>query len=120
MLRAKEFWLAFISDQDVSNFKWTVKDETLESIFSQVIDSSHKMKIKFSSFSEDELIQVLHLTRSWGKNDLCRYEYIMHVINHSTYHRGQIITMARTLGITNGIPGTDYNFFHLPVSQTAL
>jgi len=35
----------------------------------------------------------------------------MHVINHGTYHRGQIITMARSLGVTHGIPKTDYNLY---------
>jgi len=31
---------------------------------------------------------------------------IMHCMNHSTYHRGQIITLLRELGATE-IPGTD-------------
>jgi uncharacterized damage-inducible protein DinB len=35
---------------------------------------------------------------------------ILHVINHASYHRGQIVTMARTLGVTNP-PRTDYVYF---------
>ena len=35
------------------------------------------------------------------------WQIVMHCMNHSTYHRGQIITMMRTLGITDVIP-TDY------------
>ena len=34
------------------------------------------------------------------------WQMIMHCMNHSTYHRGQIITMIRELGITT-IPDTD-------------
>lgn len=34
------------------------------------------------------------------------WEMIMHCMNHSTYHRGQIITLLRELGVTE-IPGTD-------------
>ena len=34
-------------------------------------------------------------------------EMIMHTINHSTFHRGQLITMCRQLNITP-IPRTDY------------
>jgi len=34
------------------------------------------------------------------------WEMIMHCMNHSTYHRGQIITLLRELGATE-IPGTD-------------
>lgn len=32
---------------------------------------------------------------------------LQHVVNHSTYHRGQIITMLRNLGVTQ-LPSTDY------------
>ena len=35
---------------------------------------------------------------------------ILHCINHSTFHRGQIITMLRNLGVTE-LPSTDYIAF---------
>lgn len=38
------------------------------------------------------------------------YETLLHVFNHSTYHRGQLITMMRTLGL-NTIPATDFAVF---------
>ena len=36
-----------------------------------------------------------------------RFTMILHCIQHSTYHRGQIVTMGRSLGMTNP-PNTDY------------
>ena len=38
------------------------------------------------------------------------YEMILHLFNHQTYHRGQIVTMFRQLGIDK-IPGTDFGIF---------
>ena len=38
------------------------------------------------------------------------WESVHHCMNHSTYHRGQIVTMLRQLGITN-IPSTDFISF---------
>ena len=35
------------------------------------------------------------------------FETVLHVFNHSTYHRGQLVTMLRQLGVTN-IPQTDF------------
>jgi uncharacterized damage-inducible protein DinB len=32
---------------------------------------------------------------------------LLHVFNHGTYHRGQLVTMLRQLGIEN-IPATDF------------
>jgi uncharacterized damage-inducible protein DinB len=38
------------------------------------------------------------------------HEVVLHVFNHGTYHRGQLITMMRQLGETNP-PPTDYIYF---------
>ncbi len=38
------------------------------------------------------------------------WESVHHCMNHSTYHRGQIVTMLRQLGITK-IPSTDFITF---------
>jgi uncharacterized damage-inducible protein DinB len=38
------------------------------------------------------------------------YEMIHHCMNHSTYHRGQLVMMARQLGIEK-VPSTDMIFF---------
>jgi uncharacterized damage-inducible protein DinB len=35
------------------------------------------------------------------------YQMLMHVFNHNTYHRGQLVTMLRQLGQTK-IPETDF------------
>lgn len=112
ILRGQKFWLAFISEEDISNFNWAVRNGDVENILNELDTVSTKIKLKFSSFTDEELQHKLELNTRWVKNKLSRYEYMMHVINHSTYHRGQIITMARTLGITEGVVNTDYNFFN--------
>lgn len=40
------------------------------------------------------------------------FEIIQHCLNHSTYHRGQIVSIARNLGL-NDAPSTDYMFYVL-------
>ncbi|MBL0256882.1 MAG: hypothetical protein IPQ03_04840 [Bacteroidetes bacterium] len=70
------------------------------------------MEKLFLTYTNNELTEEIELNMSWSKNKLSRYEYIIHVINHSTYHRGQVVTIARGLGITENIPATDYNFFN--------
>lgn len=35
------------------------------------------------------------------------YQMLMHLFNHNTYHRGQIVTMLRQLGVEK-IPATDF------------
>lgn len=61
--------------------------------------------------SEMMLMHVYAFQNS--KKELCKQpvsETVMHVINHSTYHRGQLVTMMRTLG-DKTIPQTDFSVF---------
>lgn len=109
--RAQKFWWMFITGQDTAHFDWKVFDHQVERIMDEVLEYSLMMKMSFTTFTEDELSAILHLETKWITNDRPRYEYILHIINHTTYHRGQLVTMARMLGIKQGIPNTDYNFF---------
>jgi uncharacterized damage-inducible protein DinB len=112
LLRTQKFWLAFVCEKDISTFSWAVYEHEVERILEELKTQSEEMQTTISSFSEDQLLAKLNLDMLWAKNQLSRYEYILHVINHSTYHRGQIITMARNFGINEHIPATDYNFFN--------
>jgi len=113
ILRAQKLWLLFISGNDIkSNTDWSIKYNELEIMLQSLQEVSVQMKEKFSSFSTEELEEVLNFDMPWAKNSKPRYEYIFHIINHSSFHRGQIITMARCLGITENIPNTDYNIYN--------
>ena len=111
ILLAQKFWLAFVLEKDVNAFNWQFQERQVAQTFEELQRVSTDMKTHFSAFTEAELLSLLELDMPWGKNKLSRYEYMMHVINHSTYHRGQIITMIRTLGINEGIINTDYNLY---------
>jgi uncharacterized damage-inducible protein DinB len=45
-------------------------------------------------------------------------QMLRHVINHSTYHRGQLTTMLRQLGATP--PGTDLIFYYRTIAASAV
>ncbi len=114
MLRAQKFWCLFITEQDTAKFSWASRPNEVEQILKELNAVSSEMKTSFSAFNNDQLHEPLYLNMPWSKNNLRRFEYIVHVINHSTYHRGQIVTMARALGFDEGVPNTDYNMFHTP------
>ncbi len=56
----------------------------------------------------DEVVEYQTLSFGSGKNP--RWQMIHHVVNHGTYHRGQVATMLRQLG-TKGV-GTDLIAFY--------
>ena len=62
------------------------------------------------TLSQGELQQVIRYTNL--KGELWEYplwRQIYHLVNHSTYHRGQVITMLRVLGAPR--PATDFLVF---------
>ncbi len=60
-----------------------------------------------ASFFEEPLF---FKTISYGEQTQRAFEMIHHCMNHSTFHRGQLITMGRQLGIEK-FPPTDYAYF---------
>lgn len=112
ILRTQRFWLLFIGEKDTTGFNWNVRERDAGNVLMELKEVSSQMKEEFSAFSETELLHVLHFHMPWTQNELSRYEYILHIINHGTFHRGQIVTMARAIGITEGIVNTDYNMFN--------
>jgi len=62
-----------------------------------------RRKIEYSSLMGDKF-----------KDRICNV--IQHCMNHSTFHRGQIVTMLRELGVKN-LPYTDYIMFSREVMK---
>ena len=56
-------------------------------------------------------------TMSFGPSRSPRWQMMQHVVNHCTYHRGQVTTMLRQLG-AKGIT-TDLIFFYRERSAAA-
>lgn len=112
ILRTQKFWLRFITGKSTNDFDWSVRENEAEQILKELIESSEAILKEISIFSEEDLHLELRLDSAWAKNQLSRYEYIIHAINHSTYHSGQVITMARAIGIIENVPNTDYNMFN--------
>jgi len=109
MVHAQNFWLRVIMEKFNGR-----DDEPLDAhagvgAMHNLLEGSERMMAIFSDYSEEELLRVI----THPDVDLAqpRYAFVLHVINHNTYHRGQIVTMARALGVTDGFVETDYDTF---------
>jgi uncharacterized damage-inducible protein DinB len=64
------------------------------------------------NITEEDLFTPLMFKRINGEEQsLLLYQVFSHVFNHSTYHRGQLITMMRQAGFT-GVSSTDLLTFY--------
>ena len=53
-----------------------------------------------TSMDDQKLQQTLSTTARSGNHTASYAQMIQHVIDHSSYHRGQLVTMLRQLGVT--------------------
>jgi uncharacterized damage-inducible protein DinB len=60
--------------------------------------------------NDNQLTHVFAFVRNKEQHKMPVYQMIHHVLNHGTYHRGQLVTILRQLGVTK-IPGTDFSTF---------
>jgi len=64
--------------------------------------SSRELRSFIENFDETKIQDTVSFKRPDGNfYELSYYQIYAHVFNHSTYHRGQIVTMLRQVGFTD-------------------
>jgi uncharacterized damage-inducible protein DinB len=113
----ERFWLASINQMPAPpSFRFQPYKGTLNELFESMLKESEAYEAYIHSLSEEELVEIVNFDTPWVKGAKSRFEFTYHAMNHSTYHRGQLITIGRHVGLTDA-PMTDYNFYLLRVKQ---
>jgi uncharacterized damage-inducible protein DinB len=83
----------------------------MEEVFNNVQDSSGAM-LDFVQHQPETFLgkKIAFKTLSYGEHEQYAYQMIHHCLNHSTYHRGQLVTIGRQLGLEK-IPATDFIYY---------
>jgi len=107
MKNAQNFWHVIIEVAEIHSLEEQIKTGSVDLVIEELLKGSQKMIEMVSFFTDEDLLTNVP-SPTMIKT---RYQFILHTINHNSYHRGQIITMARSFGITENIPDTDYEFY---------
>jgi uncharacterized damage-inducible protein DinB len=99
------YWYSITVKGKILEFDRPITVNAVDEVVSELVSSSKQLLDSLTEFSEDQLLERIQASDSKHS----RYEYILHVVNHGSYHRGQVVTMCRALGITDEIPVTDYD-----------
>lgn len=98
---AEAIWLKRM--QGVSLTDWPSKDfdGDREALIAGWVDSSIAFRDYVESHGESYLQTVIEYKNTSGKSySNTVEEIIFHVVNHGTFHRGQLVTMLRANGVT--------------------
>jgi uncharacterized damage-inducible protein DinB len=113
-----EYWYGVIAEStDIEN-RYGLDHFVTQEIFDGILRRSKLIIEAVSSISEEDWMKNIKVLSPWFHSDLPRYEYLQHMAIHSAYHRGQIVTIGRNIGITDA-PMTDYNYYNVKKSELA-
>jgi uncharacterized damage-inducible protein DinB len=106
IISAEKAWLQRFKKQPVEWLQSTYRGTKNEHI-KLWKDNSAELKAFIDAFDENDLNKNLDFKRLNGDAySMPYYQLFAHVVNHATYHRGQLVTMLRQSGFMN-VSSTD-------------
>ncbi|SKC43226.1 DinB family protein [Ohtaekwangia koreensis] len=109
----ERFWLSVLKREPAPpSFRMVGFDGSLEEVYEGIVKHSEQLETYIHSLSDEEVQERVAFYSPWAEGNEPRFEYLLQVLNHSTYHRGQVVTIGRNVGLTDA-PMTDYNFYLL-------
>lgn len=113
----ERFWLSVIKQEAApESFRMNGFHGTLEEAFQGAQKTSKEFVDYVTNLSEEELCEIVSLDTPWVQGSKSRYEFIQHCMNHSSYHRGQLVTIGHHVGFHDA-PMTDFSFYLFVVKQ---
>ncbi|CAN5217072.1 DinB family protein [soil metagenome] len=111
IISAEKAWLQRFKKEKVEWLQFNYKGSKEEHI-ALWKKTSAELKAYVEGFDENNLLVKLDYKRLNGEEkSTAFYAMFAHVFNHSTYHRGQLVTMLRQVGFT-GVTSTDLLGFY--------
>lgn len=113
----ERFWLSVIKQVPAPvSFRMTGFEGTLDEVYAGIQETSKEFAAFVTSLSDEQLLETVTLDTPWVQGTKARYEFIQHCINHSSYHRGQAVTLGHHVGFHDA-PMTDFSFYLFNVKQ---
>lgn len=109
ILQTQQYWFSVISKTE---FQPIAPESSTEEVFNELVDHSTRLARYITEMNQEDLEDKTLVTSPWFECNFNNFEYLIQCFNHGTYHRGQVITIGRSLGFTDA-PMTDYNYYNI-------
>ena len=107
--QVQRYWLSILSREEFVPQEF--KGDTGKA-FTTLLEQSEALARYIGEMTAEDIADKTLVVSPWFECNFENFEYIMQIMNHSTYHRGQIVTIGRNLGFTDA-PMTDYNYYKI-------
>lgn len=105
---AELIWMCRIQNKPYENFLTVCEGKDTKFIVDKLLESSNHFITYIEELNDEDIAKGINYKLLAGTEGHATIAQILqHVVNHGTYHRGQLVTMGRELKITDP-PATDY------------
>lgn len=102
IVSAEKIWLDRLNKVEAPVWIQSTFKGSKEEIIELWKRSTSGLKKFLDEFNEANMMDILVFKRLNGdRYEMPHYQVFAHIFNHSTYHRGQLVTMLRQAGFTN-------------------
>ncbi|PWB23974.1 DinB family protein [Flavobacterium sp. HTF] len=99
---AEKVWIDFWKCEPVPVFLAVDFNGTNKDLINIWREASKGMKKFIDECPEDNYLKdVIFSYPRGGEGKMQFWQTVSHIVNHSTYHRGQLVTLLRQIGLTN-------------------
>jgi len=96
---AEWIWLERLQGRSPSSVPSTAQFTDIQSLRSRWSEEEQRLLSYVKGLTQKDLDQVIeYKTINFGVYSNPRWQSMQHLVNHGTYHRGQVTTMLRQLG----------------------
>jgi uncharacterized damage-inducible protein DinB len=116
LVSAERFWLARWQKHPDPTTVMPQQVPSLGDLKTHWENTCEEMQQFLATLNDQKLQETLTTTAQVGTVSTPYWQMIQHVVDHSSYHRGQIVTMLRQLGVTPPSTGLMrfYRDAHMP------
>jgi uncharacterized damage-inducible protein DinB len=112
VIGAQEIWIRRMEGVSPGAFPTDGFSGTVRDLLDLLLAGSLRLKQLAQAADEAQLLaEKKYATLKGGIVTSTLYQVLAHVVNHGTYHRGQLVTLFRQVGVTD-IPAFDLIFFY--------
>jgi uncharacterized damage-inducible protein DinB len=118
MLGSQRMWLSRYSGNPV-NRVWTIEDfSSLPDWIQGWEETASGLEAFLAALTDDQLAAPITWTATTGETHaLPLWQPVIHLVNHVTYHRGQVVSLLRQMGYKP--PTTDLVYYFIERSAPA-
>ena len=108
MFSAESIWWQRMKLQERINIPAERFTGDFKELSTQLLNQNRQW-VEWVGNAQEHMLQHVFHYQNFKKEQFKQpiFQMLMHVFNHGTYHRGQLVTMLRQLGIEK-IPSTDF------------